>query len=70
MSRVSEAWEEVSPDPDPNSDLGYELQPLTVINVEEGAPKYMFLPGEEDRLKDDEFIVATSDSVCTLEDCR
>jgi len=65
-----EAWEQAATDPDPNADLGYSLQPLTVIRVEEGGEKFMVLPGEEDHLKDDEYIVASPGSVCRLDECR
>lgn len=67
---VEEDWEAVADDPDPNSDLGYDVQSLTVFNVEEGGHKYVFLPGESDHLKDEEFLIAESGSVCLLDDCR
>lgn len=67
---VQEAWEDAADDPDPNRDLGYDLQPLTVFNVDEGGRKYVFLPGDEDHLEDEEFVVAESGSVCLLDDCR
>jgi hypothetical protein len=72
MSRsLGEAWESAASDPNPNTDLGYELRQLTVIELEErNGGTYMFLPGEADHLHDDEFLLATSGSVCQLEECR
>jgi hypothetical protein len=67
---IQEDWEAVADDPDPNSDLGYELQPLTVFNIDEAGRKYVFLPGDEEHLEDEEFVVAESGSVCLLDDCR
>lgn len=68
---IGEAWESAASDPDPNADLGYEIQPLTVIELSERkGGRYMFLPGEEDHLRDEEFIVADPGSICRLEECR
>lgn len=67
---LREVWEEVSSDPDPESDLGYEYQPLSVISVEEGGEQYICLPREEDHLTDAEFLVADANSVRDLDNCR
>jgi hypothetical protein len=68
---IRNAWEGVSSDPDLHTDLDYELQPLTVIELgEEKGSKYMFLPGEEDYLNDEEFLIADPGSVCRLDECR
>lgn len=67
---LEENWGKVAPNPDPESDMGYEYDPLTVIHVEEGGEKYIFLPGEDDHLSDSEFIVADPSSVCNLGDRR
>lgn len=69
-SHLEETWETVAPNPDPASDMGYKYEPLSVIHVEEGGEKYIFLPGEEDHLTDSEFIIADPDSVCSLGDRR
>lgn len=69
-SPIADAWKTVSPNPDPHVDLGYELRRLTVIHVQEGGEKYLFLPGESEHLYDDEFIVACPDSVRRLDECR
>lgn len=63
-------WEEVETDPNPNTDLGYDLQSLTVFRFGEGDERYMVLPADAEHLHRDEFIVATAGSVSDLEGCR
>lgn len=67
---IEEAWEQAATDPNPNTDLGYELCPLTVVHVDEGGGKFMFLPTEEEHLHDEEFMIATEESVCRLDEYR
>lgn len=70
-SSIGKAWEEAASDPDPHADLKYELQPLTVIQLEEhNGGEYMILPAEADQLKLDEFITADPGSICRLDECR
>lgn len=69
-STLRDVWEEVASDPDPAADLGYEYGPLSVVSVEEGEEKYIFLPREEEHLTDAEFMIADGRSVRDLEDCR
>jgi len=70
-SSLSEAWQDAPLDPDPNTDLDYEIKPLTVVKTgnSEGST-YMVLPGEEDHLTDEEFMVVDPGSVCLLDECR
>lgn len=71
MSRAhDEKWTAAGTDPDPNTDLDYDLRPLTVVRFEAGETRYMVLPTGEDHLQDDEFIVATAESVRDLEEWR
>lgn len=65
-----EHWEEIASNPDPNEDLGYELQPLTVIAVGKHDEQCMVLPNDSDYLKDDEFLVADPDLICDLHEHR
>jgi len=65
-----ESWEAVSSDPDPKEDLGYDLQPLSVITVGERDEQCMILPSDSDHLADDEFMVADPDVVCDLHERR
>lgn len=69
-STLRDAWEQAPSDPDPVEDLGYEYGPLSVVSVEEGEEKYIFLPQEEEHLTDSEFMIAESRSVRDLENCR
>ena len=70
-SAIGDAWEAVALDPDIHTDLEYEWRPLTVIELSEmKGGKYMILPGEEDHLKDEEFMVVDPGSVCRLDECR
>lgn len=61
------AWETASTDPDPVADLDYQCSPLTHIHVEEGTESFIFLPDDERHLADAEFIVASPESVRSLE---
>lgn len=65
---VPAEWEGVSPDPDPVRDLGYELMDLEVMQTQDGTGRYMLLPGREDMLDDDAFIVASESAVCDVTD--
>jgi hypothetical protein len=68
--QLKEAWESAPTDPDPLTDLDYEYKPLTHIHVEEGEESYIFLPEEEQHLADAEFIVATPEVICRLDERR
>jgi len=69
-SSLPETWQETSSNPDPEDDLGYEHDPLTVVHVEEDGEQYIFLPGEEAHLSDSEFIIADPGCVHSLDDRR
>lgn len=64
------AWDSVDVNPDPLTDLGYEHEPLTAIHVDEDEEQFIFLPGEDDHLTDEEFIIASPASVRELSDWR
>lgn len=63
-------WKTVAVNPDPAADLGYEHQPLTAIHVDEDEERYIFLPGEDDHLTDEEFIIVSPSLVRDRSDCR
>lgn len=67
---IHNVWETAPLNPDPVSDLGYEYDPLTIIDVEECGEQFILLPGEEDHLTDEEFIIATARSICDLDQYR
>lgn len=60
-------WERVSTEPDPERDLGYRAEPLTVIDTREVDGGVILLPGDERGLQAEEFIVAGPGAVESLE---
>ncbi|WP_458205201.1 hypothetical protein [Haladaptatus sp. NG-SE-30] len=61
-------WERVPSDPDLEGDLGYEIDEWEVIRAKKnGTGHLMFLPKDEEMLRDDAFILAESDAVCNVE---
>lgn len=70
-SSLGDVWKAAASNPDPNADLGYDLQPLIVIELDEPeGGSYMILPGEAEHLESEEFMVADPGSVCRLDECR
>ena len=63
---IDAEWEDVSPNPDPVRDLGYELMDLEVLETEDGTDRYMLLPTNEEMLARDAFIVADEAAVCDV----
>lgn len=59
-------WEELPSDPDPSSDLGYEAADWDVVQASNGSGQLIFLPKDDEMLKEDAFIVAERDSVCDI----
>ncbi|SNZ12223.1 hypothetical protein SAMN06269185_1558 [Natronoarchaeum philippinense] len=71
MSSDQQSWEQLRMDPDPESDLGYESSEWDVLPVETGGrDQRLFLPADEDALRDDAFIVADATALCDVRDCR
>ena len=63
-----EDWERLRMDPDPEADLGYESSEWDVLSVETGGRNQrLFLPADEEMLRDDAFILADEDAVCNVE---
>jgi len=58
-------WE-VRVDPDIEEDLGYELSEWNAIRHQDSVPRVVFLPGDEDLLHDEAYIVVAEDSLCDL----
>lgn len=65
-----ERWEAVSSNPDPEDDLGYDLQALSIISVGDADEQCMVLPRDSDHLSDDEFMVADPELVRDLHEER
>jgi hypothetical protein len=60
-----ETWKELPDDPDPCSDLGYEMEELKVIESEADS-QFIFLPEDETHLDEEEFIIVDGDSLREL----
>lgn len=68
---VSNEWEAVPMDPDPESDLGYDPIEWDVVSTDTGGRKQLlFLPADEDALRSDAFIVAERDAVADVVENR
>ncbi|WP_132060428.1 hypothetical protein [Halorussus amylolyticus] len=64
----TERWQNVPRDPEPE-DLGYALADWEVIRARnDGRGHLMFLPDNEDLLREEAFIVADACSVCNVAD--
>lgn len=59
-------WAQVADDPDLRDDLGYEMVDLEIIQANNKAEQYMFLPQDEEMLTEEAFIVAEPDSVVDI----
>ena len=63
-----ERWRDVPRDPDPE-DLGYEMDDWEVIRArKDDRGHLMFLPENEEMLREEAFIVADDCSVCDVVD--
>lgn len=54
-------WERLPPDPDPNEDLGYDVLDLEAYETD--ADHVLFLPADDDMLRDEAFIVVRRDDL-------
>ncbi|QSG05384.1 hypothetical protein [Halapricum desulfuricans] len=61
-------WESVSPDPDLEDDLGYELGDMDVIETNNGSGQILLLPPDEESIRDQSFIVAQESMLVDLLD--
>lgn len=59
-------WENLSSDPDPRTDLGYTGSNWETIETLDNSNQIIFMPEDEELLKDDAFIVADEDVPCDL----
>ena len=57
-------WEEVPSDPDLHNDLGYELLDLEVYETDED--RLIFLPKDEDMIREAAFIITREDDLHRL----
>lgn len=61
-----EEWEAVPSDPDLVRNLGYALTDWEEFETHDGSGQVMFLPGEEEQIRNDAFVVADSEAVLDL----
>lgn len=66
MTRLD--WERLPADPDPLHDLGYRILEWEIFPAHDEGENVMFLPSDDQLLKEDAFIVADAGSVCTVSD--
>lgn len=67
---VEGEWDEQPDDPD-SDDLGYELDDWERIRATgTDSDQYLYLPGDEELLRDEAFIVVSPDDVENLVDNR
>lgn len=64
-------WESLSADPDPKDDLGYDGSEWDVIRTTQKERSHLlFLPQEEQLLKQEAFVIATESAVVDIADHR
>lgn len=64
-------WESISSDPDPVADLGYVSAEWDVIETTQREGTHLlFLPQEEQLLKQEAFVIATESSVVDISEYR
>jgi hypothetical protein len=63
-----EAWKTLPPDPDVNRELGYDLTDWDVVTPADESDQLIFLPTEEETIREDAFVIASADSVCDLDE--
>lgn len=60
-------WTRLPANPDVERDLGYQLVDWNVVGTgPDGDGQYVFLPKNDELLRDDAFIVADEQSVCDV----
>lgn len=64
---AEEDWKQQPADPDLEGDLDYELVDWISVSANQNGDDYlMFIPEEEEMIRDDEFIVVDTDDVVEL----
>ena len=63
-------WAEESVDPDPQQDLEYELCDWEVVTPSSESEQVVFLPEDTEMLRDEAFVIAGRESICSLDQRR
>jgi hypothetical protein len=65
---IKEKWRQQPDDPDPAQDLGYEIDDWERIAAhQEDSEKFLYLPEDEELLREEAFIVITPEDLVELE---
>jgi len=64
------AWSDVPTDPDPRRHLGYKLSDWELLTMSRDSDQVVFLPENEEMLRDEAFVLADRDDLCSLGDNR
>lgn len=68
---LDEDWRQQPVDPESNADLGYRLDDWERIQARDATDeKYLYLPEDEEMLRQEAFIVVHPDDVCDLGERR
>jgi hypothetical protein len=59
-------WEDIPSDPDIRADFGYEITRWETIDTATDSNQLIFMPQNEELIKDDAFIVANEEDLCDL----
>ncbi len=64
---TQDSWELLPSDPDNESDLGYTISDWEAFDTLDDSDQIMFLPSDEETLKDSAFVVAQEEAIVSLE---
>ncbi len=59
-------WENLASDPDMRADLGYSIAAWETIETATDSDQVIYMPQDEELLRDDTFIVAEQEILCDL----
>lgn len=65
-----EQWESLAADPDTSADLGYDIAEWEQFQQLDRSDAMVFLPSDEEQLRDEMFIVAEESALAALERYR
>lgn len=69
LTDLSDRWEGVASDPDLEQDLGYRLADWERVSARAAdGERFLFLPTDEELLREEAFVVAGADDVCDVVD--
>jgi hypothetical protein len=64
-----EGWEDAGPNPDLERDMGYRIREWEAVSARAAnGDRLLFLPTDEDLLREEAFVVADTEAVCDVID--